>query len=69
MGEAGGGGGVVKHSDLILRSGLKGRVSKDGSIGASWFETREHALLTMRDLGQCMAASSIFALARGKKPR
>jgi hypothetical protein len=25
-----------------------GRVSKDGHFGASWFETREDALLTMR---------------------
>src|SRR5207245_10108778 len=33
---------------LILRSGL-GRVSKDvGPSAASWFETREDALLTMR---------------------
>jgi hypothetical protein len=35
---------------LILRSALYARVSKDGrrEIGASWFETREAALLTMR---------------------
>jgi len=34
---------------LILRSALFARVSKDGrEIGASWFETREAALLTMR---------------------
>jgi hypothetical protein len=48
MGEAGRGKGVAEHTDLILRSGLKGRVSKDGGIWASWFETREDALLTMR---------------------
>jgi hypothetical protein len=35
---------------LILRSALA-RVSKDeADSGASWFETREDALLTMRDL-------------------
>jgi hypothetical protein len=56
---------VAEHTDLILRSGLKGRVSKDGGLGASWFETREDALLTMRDRGPRMAANSIFALARG----
>ena len=35
---------------LILRSALFARVSKDGRgrIMASWFETREAALLTMR---------------------
>jgi hypothetical protein len=34
----------------MAASGLHGsrRVAKDGSIGASWFETREDALLTMR---------------------
>jgi hypothetical protein len=34
---------------LILRSGLLGRVSKDAAPGLSWFETREAALLTMRN--------------------
>jgi hypothetical protein len=34
--------------DLILRSGVFRRVSKDVPR-ISWFETREDALLTMRD--------------------
>jgi hypothetical protein len=33
---------------LILRSRAKRGVSKDGHAAASWFETREDALLTMR---------------------
>jgi hypothetical protein len=35
------------HAVLILRSGVS-RISKDGPR-ASWFETREDALLTMRN--------------------
>jgi hypothetical protein len=34
-------------NDLILRRRVSA-VSKDGHIGAPWFETREDALLTMR---------------------
>jgi hypothetical protein len=36
--------------DLILRSGLQAASRRmNGTIGASWFETREDALLTMRN--------------------
>ena len=54
MGSAGGGEGMAGGMDLILRSVAKRCISKDGRIGASWFETRENALLTMR--GNLMTA-------------
>jgi hypothetical protein len=39
----------IKALPLIPRSGLLPRVSKDAPDGAaSWFETREDALLTIR---------------------
>ena len=48
--EAGGSGGELRKV-LILRSGrlAASRRMAAGEIGASWFETREDALLTMRD--------------------
>jgi hypothetical protein len=49
MGGAGECGGVAKHTNLILRS-RAAAFSKDGPR-ASWFETREDALLTMRGEG------------------
>jgi hypothetical protein len=42
-----GGAGARAPTGLILRS-AHARVSKDGSNGDSWFETREDTLLTMR---------------------
>ena len=52
-------GGVFEISpDLILRSIARRCVSKDGSRQyARWFETREDALLTMRELGRVATPS------------
>jgi hypothetical protein len=33
---------------LILRSRAERGVSKDGGVGAAWFETAQERLLTMR---------------------
>src|SRR5277367_4374230 len=43
---------LLRHNQLfplILRSIAPRCVSKDGLIGASWFETAQERLLTMRD--------------------
>ena len=48
MDEAGGGEGVAKRSDLILRSRALAR-RLEGWSRASWFETAQGRLLTMRD--------------------
>jgi hypothetical protein len=65
MGEAGDGEGVAQGTGLNLRSreAASRRMATD-----SWFETREDALLTMRDRER-MAARSIFALAERREPR
>ena len=49
MGEAGGGEGVAKRSDLILRSRALARRLEGWCHGLSWFETAQGRLLTMRD--------------------
>src|SRR3982074_1822392 len=48
---------------LILRSVAKRCVSKDGPR-ASWFETREDALLTMRDRHYIRRTSLLFSAPR-----
>jgi hypothetical protein len=66
MGEAGTGAGVVKHTDLIVRSAPQACVSKDGH-GPHGSRRRKSAPLTMRNRER-MAATSIFALARRPEP-
>ncbi|MGM4924433.1 hypothetical protein AB8A31_16080 [Tardiphaga sp. 804_B3_N1_9] len=50
------------NTGLILRSALFARVSKDGgTLGepASWFETAQMRLLTMRDFDSDLESSAI----------